>query len=99
MPNESQVRIRVNAAAVIQQRGLVLVAGQLLAGSLGRKFVARSTSKGDEWQVEEAIVFGTGPPTAYDLHEDGKCSFSFKPVKTIRAIDEGEEFTEVGLQA
>jgi hypothetical protein len=99
MPNESLVRIRVNAAAVIQQRGFVLVAGQLLAGSLGRKFVARSTSKGDEWQVEEAIVFGTGLPTAYDLHEDGKYSFSFRPVMIIRAIDEGEEFTEVGPQA
>jgi|GEM_PF-5419435 len=99
MPNEPLVRIRVNAAAVIQQRGLVLVAGQLLAGRLGRKFIARSTSKSDDWQVEEAIVFGTGPPTAYDLHEDGKYNFSFRPVKNIRPIDEGEDFTEVGPQA
>jgi hypothetical protein len=96
MPNEPLVRIRVNASAVIQQRGLVLVAGQLVAGRLERKVIARSISKGDDWEVEEAIVFGTGPPSAYDLHEDGKYSFSFRPVKTIRAIDEGEEFTEVG---
>ncbi len=99
MQNEPLVRIRVNVAAVIQQRELVLVAGTLLEGCLGRKFIARSTSRGDDWQVEESLVFGTGPPSAYDLHEDGKYHFSFRPVKSIRAIEDGEEFTEVGVQA
>ena len=99
MPNEPLVRIRVNVAAVIQQRELVLVAGTLVEGRLGKKFIARSTSIGDDWQVEEAVVFGTGPPSAYDLHEDGKYHFSFRPVKSIRAIDDGEEFTEVRPQA
>ncbi len=99
MPIEPLVRIRVNAALVIQQRELVLVAGTLLEGRLGRKFIARSMAMGDDWQVEEALVFGTGPPSAYDLHEDGKYHFSFRPVKSIRAIDDGEEFTEVGPDA
>ena len=99
MQIEPLVRIRVNVAAVIHQRELVLVAGTLLAGCLGRTFIARSTSIGDDWQVEEALVFGTGAPSAYDLHEDGKYYFSFRPVMGIRAIDDGEEFTEVGPQA
>ena len=98
MSNEPLVRIRVNVAFVIQQREMVLIAGTLLQGRLGRKFIARSTSIGDDWEVEQALVFGTGPPSAYDLHEDGKYHFSFRPVKRIRAIEDGEEFTEIESQ-
>ncbi len=93
IPNES-IRICVNTAVVIQQREVVLVAGQLLGGTLSRRFCARSTSKGDNWQVEEALVFGAGPPTDYDLHADGKYTFSFHPLDRMRPIEDGEEFME-----
>lgn len=95
MSDEPVTRIRVNAAAVVQPRGCVLVAGQLLAGSLRGKLRARSATKGDAWQVEEAMVFGADAPTAYDLHEGGKCHLTFRPVAHLRVIEEGEEFVAV----
>ena len=88
-------RILVNVAATVPQRGLVLVMGQYLAGTRGRRFTGRSEVKGDDWQVEEMVIFGVGPPTAYDLHTDGMYAFSFRPCGSLRVIEEGEKFVEV----
>ncbi len=98
MSDEPVTRIRVVAATVIRPRGFVCVAGQMLAGALRGKTIVRSTKKGDDWQVEEAMVFGVGPPTAYDLHEEGKYNLIFRPVAHLRVIEEGEEFVAVPSQ-
>lgn len=94
MPTEAATRIRVSTAVMIQGRGQLLAAGQLLAGRIDRKLVVRSTSIGDDWEVEQAVVLGAGPPTPYDTHDDGKYSLTFRPLDQIRPIDDGEEFTD-----
>ena len=89
-------RVLVEAALAVPQRGIVLVAGRYLAGAPGRRFIARSEEKGDDWQVEEAVVFGTGAPTEYELHTDAKYNFLFRPLGSMRPIGQGEEFIGIG---
>ena len=88
-------RILVNAAPAFHQRGLALVTGRYLAGLPGRRIIARFEVKGDDWQVEEAVVLGAGPPTEYDLHTSGKYNFWFRPFGSMRVIEESEKFIEI----
>jgi len=95
MPSDPITQIRVDGARGMSKAGLVLVAGQLVAGDLGRRIVARSTSKGDVWAVIEVLVGGVRAPNAYDLRRNGKRNLLFSSLGRWRPIEVGEEFTEV----
>jgi hypothetical protein len=95
MPSKPITHIRVDGTRAMPKPGLVLVAGQLVAGDFGGRIVARSTSMGDAWAVIEVLVGGVRVPNAYDLRQDGKRNLLFTPLGRWRRIEVGEEFMEV----